>query len=184
MKPNGAGTRNGQGRYAKGEQDGRGGSPPAGGVSRRQSAYTLAELLVAVLILAIMVISLYAGFSASFAVVRSNREELRASQILMRQVEALRLCAWSQLSNRSLQESFDPLRAADNAGGTVYSVTVGTNAPDSIQDGGPYTNDMRLVTITVCWTNFNGDTPIVQSRQVQTHVARYGLQNYFWGAAP
>ncbi len=143
----------------------------------------MAELLVAVLILATMVVSLYAGFSASYAVVRTSREELRATQILMRQVEALRLCPWSQLSNLSLQESFDPIHAADGSGGMIYSVTV-TNAPVSISDGGPYTNDMRLLTVTVWWTNFNGDMPVVHSRQMQTHVARYGMQNYSWGATP
>jgi hypothetical protein len=24
--------------------------------------------------------------------------------------------------------------------------------------------------------------PVVHNRQMQTHVARYGLQNYIWGA--
>jgi hypothetical protein len=143
----------------------------------------MAELLVAVLILATMVISLYAGFSASFGVVRSNREELRATQILMRQVEALRLCTWSQLSDFSLQEPFDPLHAAAGSGGMVYGVTV-TNEPVSIPGGGPYTNNMRLLTVTVWWTNFNGDTPVIHSRQMQTHMARYGMQNYSWGATP
>ena len=151
---------------------------------RRQSGYTLAEVLVAVLILGTMVISLYGGFTASFGVVRSSRDEVRATQILTRQVEALRLRTWSQLSSLSLQDSYDPLGAAENAAGTVFGVTVATNAPDSIPDNAPYKHDLRLVTITVSWTNFNGDTPIVHNRQMQTHIARYGLQNYFWGAAP
>ncbi len=144
----------------------------------------MAELLVAVLIIAAMVISLYGGFSASFAIVKSSREELRATQILMRQVEALRLCTWSQLSNLSLQEAYDPPALATSGGGTVYGVTVVTNAPDAIPDETPYKRNMRLVTITVWWTNFNGDTPIVHSRQVQMHAARYGSQNYVWGMTP
>jgi len=144
----------------------------------------MAEVLVAVMILGTMVISLYGGFSASFGVVRSCREELRATQILLRHTEALRLCTWSQLSNLAMQERFNPLGAAENAGGTVYGVTVRTNAPESVPDEAPYRKDMRLVTVTVWWTNFNGDIPIVHSRQLQTHVARYGQQNYSWGATP
>lgn len=149
-----------------------------------QSAYTIAEVLVAVLLLGTMVVSLYGGFSASFAVLRSSRDEARATQILLRRLETLRLCAWSQLANLTSQERFDPLASDPSAGGTVYGVTVSTNTPDSVPDGAPYKQDMRLVTVTVLWTNFSGDTPVVHSRQMQTHVARYGLQNYWWGMTP
>ncbi len=144
----------------------------------------MAELLVAVLILATMVISLYGGFSASFGIVRTSREEMRATQILMRQVEALRLCAWSQLANLSFQERYDSFAGGGSGGGLVYGVTVVTNAADGIPDAAPYKPNMRLITITVCWTNFSGDTPLVHSRQVQMQAARYGLQNYVWGATP
>ena len=95
MKLNPLGPRDRQTLFAAGK-----GSAPAGRNRRGTAAYTIAEMLVAVLILATMVVSLFGGFSASFAIVRANRDELHATQLLTRQVEALRLCARSQLSNR------------------------------------------------------------------------------------
>ncbi|MCS7089373.1 MAG: prepilin-type N-terminal cleavage/methylation domain-containing protein [Verrucomicrobiota bacterium] len=48
---------------------------------RRKTAhgYTLAELMVAVLLLATLVVSLYAGISTGFAYTAMVREELRAT---------------------------------------------------------------------------------------------------------
>ncbi len=184
MKPRSAEACRGAGELSAGGPWRGVGTAPPGGNRRGESAYTMAEVLVGVLILGAMVVSLYGGFSAGFAVLRLSRDEERATQILMRRVESLRLSAWSQLANLSLQERYDPLAAPANAGGTVYGVTVSTNVPDSIPDEAPYKNDMRLVTVTVWWTNYNGDSPVIHSRQLQTHVARYGLQNYCWGMAP
>ena len=41
---------------------------------------------------------------------------------------------------------------------------------------------MRTITVTVYWTNYNGAKPIVHQREMQTRVARNGMQNYIWGA--
>jgi hypothetical protein len=108
---------------------------------------------------------------------------LRATQILMQKAEGIRLCSWSQLTNTiSFTERYDPLGTTNSTAGTVYSGTLSTNAASSIPDTASYKNNMRLVTITVYWTNYNHKTPVVHSRQMQTQAARYGLQNYLWGA--
>jgi len=41
---------------------------------------------------------------------------------------------------------------------------------------------MRTATVTIYWTNYPAgtNTPIVHSRQFQTYVARYGMQNYIF----
>ncbi len=48
----------------------------------RQSAYTLAEVMVGVAIMSVMFLTLYLGFTQGFGVVQSSRENLRATQIL------------------------------------------------------------------------------------------------------
>jgi len=70
----------------------------------------MAEVLVAVFILGIACISLYAGFATGFMLVDSTRQELRATQILTQKAEALRLCSWGSLTNfpLSFSESYDP----------------------------------------------------------------------------
>src|SRR4029077_10617022 len=46
---------------------------------RQQSAYTIAEVVVAVLVLTTMMIAIYGGFSYGFTVMQTAREGLRAT---------------------------------------------------------------------------------------------------------
>jgi hypothetical protein len=41
-----------------------------------------------------------------------------------------------------------------------------------------------MATVTVSWTNYYGRQSIVRTRQLQTFIARYGIQNYIWGTVP
>ena len=133
-----------------------------------------------------MMISLYAGFSAGFTVVRSARENLRATQILLQRMETLRLCPWDTLSdpdsfkNVTFVESFDPLgQLSSRGGGTVFTGDIALSVPTNLPAA--YQNDLRAVTVSVYWTNYNGSVPQRSQRQMQTYVARYGLQNYVRG---
>ncbi len=67
--------------------------------SRARSGHTLAEVLVAAAFLGISVISLYTGFFSGFQLTHMSRENVRATQILVKKVETIRLCSWDQLSN-------------------------------------------------------------------------------------
>jgi len=159
------------------------------GFSRLEaSAFTLAEVIVAVFILTTMALSLYAGFSTGFMIVDSARSDLRASQILMQKAEALRLCTWSSLASCPITfvEKYDPsaYSGGSGSGGTIYSGTLTTNVPASIRNSAAYKTNMCLVNLTLYWTNFDGCQYSVHSRTMQTLVARYGLQNYIWGTGP
>jgi hypothetical protein len=82
------------------------------------------------------------------------------------------------LATPAFTEPYDP--NSDNPG-VIYSGFVSVGPPPA---GVPadYQNNLRLVTITVYWTNYlqGSTTPIVRSRQMQTCVARYGMQNYLY----
>jgi Tfp pilus assembly protein PilV len=143
-------------------------------------AFTIAEVLVAVFILGIACISLYAGFATGFMLVDSTRQELRASQILTQKAESLRLCSWSSLTNfpLSFSESYDP---TSTNGGILYVGTVTTNVASIIPNSAAYQSNTCVATINLYWTNNNGTRKIVHSRTSQTLIARYGIQNYIWG---
>ncbi len=150
-------------------------------------AYTLVEVIVAVLVLSVMLVSLYGGFSSGFAVVKLARENLRATQIMMQKMETVRLLKWSQLldTNNFLQPAFtdyyDPAATNANAVGATYRGFVSTNAPIGFTND--YSANMRAITVNIYWTNYlKGATniPIVRTRQMQTLVARYGMQNYVY----
>jgi Tfp pilus assembly protein PilV len=149
---------------------------------RARSAHTLIETLVAAAFLGISVISLYAGFFSGFQVTHLSRENVRATQIMLKKIEAIRLCSWDQLSNfpTFFQETFDAQPVSNGLADLVYYGSVNFAPADAVGDAA-YKNDMLLVTVSLAWTNSNGRTPIVHQQQMQTHVARYGSQNYAWG---
>ena len=113
---------------------------------------------------------------------QTTREDLRATQILMQRIEAVRLCTWSQLGNVTFSESYDPLSGTNQAAGAVYFGTLSIGPATAIPNSVSYAPNMAQVTVTLNWTNYNHSLAIPHSRQMQTQVARYGLQNYIWGA--
>ena len=151
------------------------------------AAYSLVEVIVAVLVLSVMLVSLYGGFSSGFAVVKLARENLRATQIMMQKMETVRLLKWSQLldTNNFLQPAFldyyDPSGTNANAFGAMYRGFVSTNVATGVAPA--YADNMRAITVTIFWTNYSqgiSNTPIIRTRQMQTLVARYGMQNYVY----
>ena len=156
-------------------------SAAPGAPSPAQRAFTIAEVLVAVFVLGIACISLYAGFATGFMLVDSTRQELRATQILTQKAEALRLCTWSSLTNFPLtfSESYDP--TSTNNQSILYVGTVTTDAASVIPNSAAYQSNMCVATINLYWTNFSGGQKIVHNRTSQTMIARYGIQNYIWG---
>lgn len=147
-----------------------------------EAAHSLPEAIIAVLVIGVMLISLYAGFSSGFSIVQSSREELRATQILQQRLETIRLYRWSQLldTNNYLAPTFveylAPAGQTSPAGGVVYAGSITLRPPPDLPEA--YRDQLREVTVKVYWTNQGGSTEIVRSRQMQTFVARHGMQNY------
>ena len=144
-------------------------------------AYSLIEAVVATFILAITSTAFYTGLSAGFGVTQFSREEVRATQIMTQQIEAVRLCTWSQLTNYTFQQVYDPLATNSANAGVLYTGQVVITNASSIPNTVSYASDMCLVSVNLSWTNWNGKRAIPHSRQMQTQVARYGLQTYIWG---
>ncbi|HWX19835.1 MAG TPA: hypothetical protein VN578_08005 [Candidatus Binatia bacterium] len=149
-----------------------------------ESAYTIAEVVVAVLVLTTVMIGIYGGFSYGFSTVQTAREDLRATQILVQKTEAVRVCNWSDLWSNcpiNFKERYDPIGVASNAGGVTYYGTLALCTPTNIPDTAAYKTNVTLVNIKLTWTNYNGSKVLAHNREMQTQVARYGLQGYIWG---
>jgi len=153
------------------------------GKVRGGAAFTLPEVLVGAFVLGIMAVSLFAALSTGLRIVQSGRENARATQILMQKMETIRLLRWEQTTNTDLAPTnftdwYDPTRTNTQSGGVMYQGYFSvTNVPSSIPAA--YSDKMQAVTVTIYWTNYlNTNTPIVHSRQMQTYIARYGMQNY------
>jgi prepilin-type N-terminal cleavage/methylation domain-containing protein len=146
-----------------------------------KAGYTLVEVLCAILIAAIAVTVLFYGFNNGFAILRTTREDLRATQILMQKTEAFRLFTWAQLSNcpATFTEYYNPSGTTTTNAGTLYygtlsTVAGATNLPNTV----PYRSNLHLITITVNWTNYIGKQAVAHSRQMQTLSALSGMQGY------
>jgi hypothetical protein len=154
----------------------------------RQHGYTFAEVLSATAILGFVSASLYCGLGASFSVVQTTRENVRATQIMLQKVEAIRLFTWSQLGDTTnylttdFTEDYDPLGTTNGTSGVKYRCFVSASTPAVGDVADAYRTNMSTVTVSVYWTNYIGAKSIVHNRSMQTRVARNGMQNYIWGA--
>ena len=142
----------------------------------RQAAYTLPEVMMGVMILSIMFVTLYLGFTQGFGVVQTSRENLRATQILQQYSELIRLYTWDQLMATNYIPAtktwtFYPL-GGTGAQGVTYTGTVAKASSAILEDYGP---NMMDFTITLTWTSGN----IRHQRQMKTMVSQYGLHKYY-----
>jgi hypothetical protein len=150
-------------------------------------ASTLIEVLVAGVLLIVVAASLYGTFSSGFYLIQSTRENLRATQILVQKTEAIRLFTWSQINDTnqylkpSFIESYDPLSATNGTAGVQYVGFVSARVPASGDLPEAYRTNMRTITVSLYWTNYNGASRIEHKRVMQTRVGRNGMQNYIWG---
>jgi len=145
-----------------------------------QGASTLAEVLVAALVLAIMFVTLYGGISSGFAVTEATREDLRATQILVERMEGIRLFNWNQLTDTNLNplsftRNYYPMAKPGESKGITYTGTVSVTSVD-FDPPATYTNQMKKISVTLTWTTGN----LQHSRTMYTYAAKYGMQNYIY----
>ena len=142
-------------------------------------AFTLTEMLVALTIVSIMAVCLYAGITSGFFTVRMARENLRATQIMMEKVEVIRLCTWEQInSNNFIPSTFTAYyyNGTNNGGtnGLVYEGTIDIRQPPGGLMKANYTKDVRVIMIELKWKTGG----LERTRQLHTYYSRWGLQNY------
>ena len=143
------------------------------------SAFTLVEAVVALPIGAVALVSLFACFTQGFNVIGFEREDLRATQIMLKQLERIRLSPYNQLTltnynPQTFTDYFDPADQSTGGGGTVYSGTLTPSVPAVGTLPESYRTNMLLITVGVSWTS----AKIQHSRSMQTYVAQNGIQSY------
>jgi type II secretory pathway pseudopilin PulG len=139
------------------------------------SAFTLMEALVGILIVGIVFVALYAGMIFGYSVIRVARENVSATQVLEEKFEAFRLYSWDQInSNDFVSANFIVPIFPDVTNSTLNFTGQVTVASAPVSED--YSNDMRLVSVTLTWTSGNR----LISRSLSSFVARYGLQNYVY----
>lgn len=149
-------------------------------VHRRTQAFTTAEIVVALAIMVVMFVSLYAGMSSGFAVTQVARENLRATQIMLERMEGIRLFNYSQLTNVDLNplsftNYYYPLAGPGESKGIPYVGTV-TVTDAALNPAATYSGNLRRITIRVEWKSGG----VTRSRSMVTYSGRDGMQNYIF----
>ena len=150
---------------------------------RSAFGFSLAETLIATLAAAVMLLALYASFTFGYAMIRVTREDIRATQIIVQRMEAIRLSPYDVVANPASYPSnttayFDESTDTTNHG-TVYTVSF-SRTPGPAGLPSTYKTNVMLVTVSASWTSGTA-TNIQHSRSMQTYVARSGIQNYVAG---
>ena len=146
-----------------------------------QRAYTLAEVMIGVAVVAVMFVSLYVGLSFGFAMTRFDRENLRATQIILERMEGVRLFTFAQISDTSLNPPaftnyFYPLASGLQSKGTTYLGTMTVDNNFTMNPSATYSTNLKKITVTLQWTT--GSVP--RTRTMMTYVGKHGAQNYVY----
>ena len=140
-------------------------------------AFTLAEVIMSVLILNISAAGLMGCFKYAFFVTRLARENQRATQVMLERAEAIRLASWDQVRSNgfvptAFSEYFDPT-STNGSSGCVYT---GTATIGAFPYTTSYRDNMRMLTLTLQWQSGT----ITRSRTNVTYIAKDGIQNYVY----
>ncbi len=135
-------------------------------LSRSRSGYTLAEVMLASIIMAFVLVSVLAVCSRCFRYLTDIRRTSRSSQVLQQEMENVRLMTWSQV--QSLSGSFSDPTDTNH----LYTGTINTGGYDSYSG----TATLTCVTLVVTWTNQSANRVLTNS--LTTLVARGGLNSY------
>lgn len=148
-----------------------------GNRSGGRSGYTFVEAVTAMALLGLLVMAVYGAITSGVGTMRMARENLRATQVLLEKMEALRLYNWDQLNTNFMPAVFavpyDVNASATNQGKILYRGRIFIEPADT---GADYNDEMKRVTVRINW-NTGG---IQRSREMTTYVCRSGLQNYVY----
>ena len=132
-------------------------------------------------VLAFTMAAFFAGLGFGFGVVNTERQDLRATQILTQKTEAVRLLTWDQLHSLPIKFQDYSSGSTNSAPSVTYYGTISVGPASCIPGSASYYSNINLVTVSLLWTNSVGANYIAHSRSMQTLVAYYGLVNYIYG---
>jgi hypothetical protein len=151
-------------------------------VCQGQAAFSLVEVLFAAILVVTLFISLYVGLSTGFSITQTERENLRATQIMLERMEGIRLFNWNQLMDTAknpptFTKDFNPSATGSDSRGIQYFGTVEVSTNLVLIPPATYSTNMRMITVTVRW-NFGLTNQHVRS--MSTYVSKWGMQNYIY----
>jgi len=128
--------------------------------------------MVGFLLLGITMTALFGGFSFGFKTIKLSQEEVRADQILVQKLEALRTYYWSNIANPYIPLNFTNNYSSTNGVTYIGQMTVTPFVPSATPES--YAPTLRQVTATLSWDSGG----ITRTRTMTTLVSTNGLMYY------
>ena len=147
-------------------------------VRRGQRGFTFAEVMMSMALTLVMFAAFYASMSMGVRTIQVARENLRATEILVGEMEDLRLLNWNQLTNTTLLPPSFTVNYNQNGTNTFGVTYTGTVAVASMPWSTPtsYSANMKQVSITLNWNSWG----IQRQRSMTNYCAQFGVQPYVW----
>jgi type II secretory pathway pseudopilin PulG len=149
------------------------------------TAFSLIEVMIAATITTIIFSAVYFGLMTGFMMVKSSREQLRANQVCLSRMEGVRLCNWdTQLFSNNIvsptfTEYYYPVGLGSQSNSVIYYGTMQFSNV-TMNPTPSYAANVRLLTVTVTWTNIGNGSINVHVEKMSSYVARYGVQTYVY----
>lgn len=134
---------------------------------RKQSGFTLIEVMIAITIFAMVVASGFACVKIGMGLVDNSRHHTRASQIMQSEIERVRSLAWADLNNETASET----TIAIDTRFTTQASYADYELKRTIAGSG----DVRVITLVVTWKDISG---LSNSKTYVTQYTRGGLYDY------
>ena len=149
------------------------------GRDRRDTGFTLTEVIACIAILGIAFAALLTGLAWNVSTIKFARETVRATQIMEDKLDTIRLYSWDQITTpgfitNRFYAPFCPSNAlSPGALGITYTgrVTIAT-----VPLSEAYGTNMLRITIDLDWPS----SPEVRRAQMSTFVSKYGMQGYIY----
>ena len=135
---------------------------------KRVEAFSLIEVMVAMIVFAIVVVGGFACFNMGLGLVENSRHSTRSCQIMQSEIERVRSLAWAEIIELPAQD----LDVAVASGFTIDSGYDAYTMKRLVSGSG----DWRKMTLEVEWQDNRGRT---LSRTYAALYTKGGLYDYF-----
>ena len=134
----------------------------------KEGGFTLVEVIVSMFLMAMIFTAAFGSYFLGMRMVEDAREELRASQIIQSELEAMRTLNWSDMEELPTSAYFEPQgefiqQFSDKYTSLRYVYTIN--------------DEQKVVFIRISWTNSRGQTTY---QWFNTIFTRFGLNDYYY----
>ena len=138
----------------------------------RARGFTLVEVAVAALVLALAVTTSITTLQRAFANLDTARNVSTASTMLQTEMEKERLFTWAKLTDATCQPTLGSVYLSNPTVAGMFSISRSVTMLDN------HSNQMVQVTLSVRWRNYDGRQ---LARSYTSYFTQGGLNDYYYG---